>query len=67
MLVHLNYGLKWEIFIKLFHIFELRHSLNDIYHEIAALSSLLAMTDNYVTLGQNLRIIRRNLRIKSIN
>jgi len=27
MLVHLNYSLKWEIFIKLFHIFKLRHSL----------------------------------------
>ncbi len=31
MLVHLNYSLKWEIFIKLFHIFKLRHSLNDSF------------------------------------
>ena len=30
MLAHLNHSLKWEIFIKLFHIFELWHSLNDI-------------------------------------
>ena len=40
MLVHLNYSLKWEIFIKLFHIFKLRHSLNDnLLYEIATLSS----------------------------